>query len=104
MMRGPGAARLLERALLAAAARAGAPIAIGAAQATEWHSATFSGLRHDMAGEGETGPALDRWLAGLKDAELPLAGHLVADIAVAAVERGATCTAFRLEALTVIDT
>lgn len=103
MMRGPGAARLLERALLAAAARAGAPIAIGAAEATEWHSATFSGLRHEMTGEGETGPALDRWLASVKDAELPLAGHLVADIAVAAVERGATCTAFRLEALTVME-
>ena len=41
MMRGPGAAQLLERALLAAAGRAGAPIAIGAAEATEWHSATF---------------------------------------------------------------
>ena len=41
MMRGPGAAQLLERALLAAAGRAGAPIAIGAAEATERHSATF---------------------------------------------------------------
>ncbi|MCW6535862.1 hypothetical protein [Sphingomonas lycopersici] len=101
MMRGPGAARLLERALTAAASRAGASIAIGAGRATDWQSATFAGQRHEITVEGETGPALDRWLETLAEADLPLAGHLVADIAVASLARNAARTAFVIEALTV---
>ena len=99
MMRGPGVIRLLERALCAG----DAGIAITRHAATEWHSATFSGMRHEIAGEAATSAALDRWLAGLAEAELPVAGHLVADIAVTEVSRDPLRTRFRLEALTVVD-
>ena len=100
-MRGPGAARLLERALVKSAYEAGAAIVVAHHRATEWHSATFSGLRHEIAGEAATGHAAERWLEELAEADLPIAGHLVADIAVAAIDRGATCLNFTLEALTV---
>ncbi|MBS0284224.1 MAG: hypothetical protein JSS15_07375 [Proteobacteria bacterium] len=98
-MRGPGVVRLLERALCAAETG----ITITRHHATEWHSATFSGMRHEIAGEAATSAALDRWLEGLAEAELPVAGHLVADIAVAEVSRDPLRTRFRLEALTVVE-
>lgn len=100
-MRGPGAARLLERALLKSATEAGAAIVVAHHRAIEWHSATFSGLRHEIAGEAAIGAATERWLEELAEADLPLFGHLVADIAVVAIERSATCVGFALEALTV---
>lgn len=98
-MRGPGVVRLLERALCAAETG----ITITRHHATEWHSATFSGMRHEISGEAATSAALDRWLEGLAEAELPVAGHLVADIAVAEVSRDPLRTRFRLEALTVVE-
>ncbi len=102
-MRGPGVAALLERRLIAAAQAAGTGIAITESRATEWHSATFSGMRHEIMAEAPPCPRLDRWLAELAEADLPVAGHLVADIAVAAIERDAARTRFRLEALTVAN-
>lgn len=103
MMRGPGVARLLERALVDTAARAGTAITVTGNRAAEWHSATFSGMRHEIAGEATTGAALDRWLEALAETELPIAGHLVADIAVASLTRNAAETTFVLEALTVAE-
>ncbi|MFT3977627.1 MAG: hypothetical protein QM688_11005 [Sphingomonas bacterium] len=100
-MRGPGAARLLERALLKSASEAGAAIVLTHHRATEWHSATFSGLHHEIMGETAGGGGFCRWLEKLPEADLPLPGHLVADIAVVAIERGATGIGFTLEALTV---
>ena len=97
-MRGPGVTVLLERALIA-----GAEIAITDRRAREWHSATFSGMRHEIAGEGTTSAALDRWLEGLAETDLPIAGHIVADIAVSEIHRDPARTHFRLEALTVAE-
>lgn len=101
MMRGPGIIALLERALCTTAERARAEIAITEHRATEWHSATFSGMRHEIAVTAPSSAPLDQWLEGLSEAELPVAGHLVADMVVVAVSRGVARTGFRLEALTV---
>ncbi|MFW2851306.1 hypothetical protein ACM61V_05210 [Sphingomonas sp. TX0543] len=103
MKRGPGVVALLERALSNSAGRSGASIAFTDSHATEWHSATFSGMRHEIAGGAPTSAALDQWLAGLREDTLPILGHLVADIAVASVHRAPARTSFRLEALTVAE-
>ena len=46
-------------------------------------SATFVGARHRLTLSG-SGVAFDAWVAGLAEANLPLRGHLVADVAVVA--------------------
>ena len=82
MSRGPDAATLLERALLADAARAGCPASVLAADWTRWSSATFTGARHVLTLAAAPGAALDAWAAGLPEAESALRGHLVADLLV----------------------
>jgi hypothetical protein len=71
-----------------------------------WASVTFSGARHELAfrleGAG-AGEAAGRFLSGLVAAELPLAGHIVADIALVSEDRRPDRTTIRLEALTVED-
>ena len=81
MSRGPDAATLLERRLRIAAEAAGVAVTVGEADWTPWASATFVGARHRLTVSG-SGIAFDAWVAGLAEAELPLRGHLVADIAV----------------------
>jgi len=71
-----------------------------------WASVTFSGTRQELAfrveGEGvETAAA--RFLSGLRAAEFPLTGHILADIALVSEERRPGCARIRLEALTVED-
>ncbi|MDJ0277192.1 hypothetical protein QLH51_10340 [Sphingomonas sp. 2R-10] len=97
MSRGPDATTLLERRLRIAAEAAGATIAIVAADATPWASATFNGARHRLTLAGG-GAAFERWIAALPEADLPLRGHLVADVQV--VGR-AVAGAVGLEVLTV---
>lgn len=82
MSRGPDAGVLLERALVRMAAAAEVDLAILSAGWTRWASATFSGARHDLLLAAPPGPALDRWMAALPDAEFTLRGHLVADLCV----------------------
>lgn len=98
MSRGPDATTLLERRLRIAAEAAGVAIAITASDTTPWASATFNGARHRLTLAGE-GAAFARWVAGLPEADLPLRGHLVADLVVrrAVAEDGAVV----LEVLTV---
>ncbi len=81
MRRRIDAATLLERALVAHAAAAGAGIAIDGQASTRWASATFVGARHRMTVVSEE-DACRVWLAGLADADLPLRGHLVADVVI----------------------
>lgn len=83
MSRGPDAATLLERRLRIAAEAAGAVVTVGESDWTRWASATFVGARHRVTISG-SGGAFDAWVAGLAEAELPLRGHLVADVAVVA--------------------
>lgn len=81
MSRGPDATTLLERRLRIAAEAAGVAITIVTADATPWASATFNGARHRLTLVGE-GAAFERWVARLPEADLPVRGHLVADLVV----------------------
>lgn len=103
MSRTPDAGVLLERALARGAAEAGIGLAILAADWTRWASVTFSGARHRLSVAAEPSARLDAWLAALPDAEFRLRGHLVADLAVAAVRRRGERVEIDLEALTVED-
>lgn len=95
------AAARLERALLRDAAGAGADIRIEASHYDVWASATFSGGHHRFEASGASGDGLDRWLAGLGEAAIEVPGHVVADLSLAACERAAGVTRFRLEGVTV---
>jgi hypothetical protein len=69
-----------------------------------WASATFTGVRHELAFaiEGEdSGAAADAFLAGLADAEFGLRGHFVADIALVSQSREGRRVRIELEALTI---
>ena len=74
----------------------------------DWASVTFTGARHRLRvtldGESAVGAAAD-FLAQLPDLDLPVPGHIVADIALVAEERGddGRYAALELEALTIED-
>ena len=96
MSRGPDVTTLLERRLRIAAEAAGVSIGIVACTATPWASATFNGARHRMTIESADA-GLAAWLATLPEAELPLRGHLVADLVVTHAADGVA----RIEVLSV---
>lgn len=93
---------LLCRALERSADAAGVELTIQHSAATRWASATFAGARHEITCAMIATNAADRWLGDLPEADLPLRGHLVADLKVVAVTREGAVTA-RLEVLTVAD-
>jgi len=101
MSRGPNAAVLLERAILAHAARCGLAARVSEARSTPWASATFAGARHRLV--LEVGGNAREWIDGLSEADLPIRLHLVADLAVSRVEDGEDSTRAELEVLTVED-
>lgn len=101
MSRGPDAATLLSRALLASADRAGCPVTLAEADWTRWASATFTGARHRLALSAARSAILDGWIAGLPEAEFALRGHLVADLVVTGIHRTADAATIVLEILTV---
>lgn len=101
MSRGPDAATLLTSALLKNAERAGCPIAQLTADWDRWASATFNGARHRLTFRAPRSPALDSWIAGLPETDLPLRGHLVADIEAVARRAHGDTIEFDVEALTV---
>lgn len=100
-MRGPGPGVLLGRALSAAAARHGCAVTVEEREATAWHSATFSGQRLALVLSAPVGEASHAWLRTIGEMDVPLAGHLLADLCVTREgERDGRCHA-RIEALTV---
>ena len=101
MSRGPDPGTALVRALEANALRAGCPLRTSASDWTRWASATFTGARHEVTLEADESGALDDWLTELPEVELPIRGHLVADIVVISVRRAEGVAKIRLEALTV---
>ncbi|WP_404334202.1 hypothetical protein AB2M62_12605 [Sphingomonas sp. MMS12-HWE2-04] len=103
MSRGPDAATLLERALRADAASAGVAVTIGQSDMTRWASVSFTGARHTLALVALSEPALDDWVAALPDIDLPMRGHLLADLTVKQVRRAGADTHLLIEALTVED-
>lgn len=103
MSRGPDAATLLERALLADAAATGIAVTIERSDMTHWASVNFTGARHALTLRAIAEPTLDAWAAALPDIDLPLRGHLLADLEVKEVHRAKGETRLVLEALTVED-
>lgn len=101
MSRGPDAGVLLERRLRQSALVAGCAVTILKADWERWASATFTGARHQVTLSSSAGAALDAWLAGLSEVDLPLNGHLVADVVVRSVERAGETAVVTMEALTV---
>lgn len=76
------AATLLERALLTSAGSNGVTLQVRSATMKRWASATFVGARHVLAIEGDWRDAVSAWLRDLPEIDLPIRGHLVADLAV----------------------
>jgi hypothetical protein len=100
-MRGPAAAALLGRALSASAHAAGATVEIDTCEAETWFSATFSGTRYALALTAPDEASTMRWLSALPSQDLPLAGHLLAELSVAQVAQRAGRLHLRIDALTV---
>lgn len=80
--------------------RAGVELAIEHSSATRWASVTFTGARHEVR-LSVAGDAGRQWIAGLPEADLPMRGHLVADVAVIAVAQDGERISATIEALTV---
>ncbi|MBX9796912.1 MAG: hypothetical protein K2Y03_08515 [Sphingomonas sp.] len=66
-----------------------------------WASATFTGARHQLVLQAPPSDALDAWLGTLGEAEIALPGHLVADLHLDHVARGAERVEATLAVLTV---
>lgn len=103
MRPGVDAAALLERALVRSGASCGVAVEIVESRATRWASATFSGDRHALELRCIPPDRGAAWLTDLAEAELPLRGHLVADLAVVGRTRSATQLTATIEALTVVE-
>ena len=101
MSRGPDASTLLQRALLRNARQAGCTLAIAAAHATRWASATFAGTQHRLTLDAVDDGSFQSWQSRLNDAELPLRGHLLADVATVTLARTDGRAIAVIEALTV---
>ena len=92
---------MFRRAIERDAKAAGCAITVTATQATRWASATFVGAQHRLSFVAIDDAALETWLSGLDDADLPTRGHLVADVAVLSVARAGGEATVMLEGLTV---
>ena len=68
-------------AIAALEARLGDALRVDSCDAEPWCSATFAGTRLRLAFT-LSGPDADRLLDGIEDAEIPLPGHFVADLAI----------------------
>lgn len=101
MSRGPDVTTLLTRALVADAATAGLAITVDRAAARRWASATFTGARVRLILSGAADATA--WVAALPEADLPVRGHLVAEVAVLEVARDGDTLTATVEALTVED-
>ncbi|GAA0738179.1 hypothetical protein GCM10009106_26080 [Sphingomonas japonica] len=102
-MREPDAGRLVERALVRAAAQAGIVLDVITADAEPWASVTFSGARHTLRVETASGERIARWLDALPDLDLPVAGHLIADAVVVTRHDDGVRVEAELELLSVAD-
>lgn len=87
------------------------PVTLEEVSSRAWASATFVGARHEISlrleGDQADEAAKD-FVAGLAATEFPLRGHIVADMHLAAEERGTApdgrpFVRLRIEALTVED-
>ena len=81
----------LLRALRRSAEQYGLTVTFESLSETPWESATFSGAVHRIAVRADPSPKFDTWLAALPETDLPMPGHIVADIVVTDYAE-ATCT------------
>ena len=100
MSRGPDAAILLRRALERHADRCGIALSCEGIMTRRWASATFVGAMHRLA-LTVSGAGLDDWVTSLDEVDLPLRGHLVADVVVTQISRAGNQAELGIEALTV---
>lgn len=68
-----------DRLLRAISLRIG-PLSNVVSETGDWASATYVGVRHRLWFDAPPGPATEAFLENLRDAELPMPGHFVADI------------------------
>ena len=102
-LRGPDVATRLLRALHAGAAASGTAFEVTETVSRPWASATFSGEQHHLVIQADPIPGFRSWLAALPDAELPLRGHILADLAIDMVEQVGLRLRVTIAALTLID-
>lgn len=96
------AATRLERTLVRHAAAGGVGLTIDGMTSTRWASATFVGARHRLA-LTVAGATARTWLDDLLEADLPIPGHLVADVAMVHQRHGPAGSTAIVEMLTVED-
>lgn len=100
--------RLLARAFAAHFAAFAGEVRIDTLSTAPWASVTFAGTRHrlrlTLTGPGAVGTAAD-FLADLHDMDLPVPGHIVADLALLTEARrdGGSHAWLELEVLTIED-
>ncbi|QIG80097.1 hypothetical protein [Stakelama tenebrarum] len=95
----------LHRALMRSAERAGFGFEVVASGCRAWRSATFEGARHELTVASHSPDAMRQWLHELPEADMRVAGHLIADIGAVFVNERAQDgrSVARIEALTVAE-
>lgn len=86
VVRGPDVETLLVLAIRTSAVAAGCAVLVEPIDSHPWASATFVGTRHRLRVAGAAVPDVRSWIGGLPDNDLPLRGHIVADLIVERVE------------------
>lgn len=97
------ASALLRRAVERSADAAGVTLTVRRSDSTRWASATFAGARHELTVLLEEGATATGWLDALPDLDLPMRGHLVADLKIVRTAPAADGREVVLEVLTVED-
>ncbi|WP_242140561.1 MULTISPECIES: hypothetical protein [unclassified Sphingomonas] len=100
MSRGPDATMLLQRQLERHADRCGIALTWHALHVRRWASATFVGAQHRLA-LSISGAGTAAWAAALDEVDLPLRGHLVADLVVTTITQADDSADLGIEVLTV---
>lgn len=92
-----------HRALVVALADHLGPLDDLVSKTRDWSSATFTGMRHELSFTITAGDASARLATAIGEADLPMKGHFVGDIAVISVKRDGYVFRVTLEALTIED-
>ena len=90
--------RPAHRALMDALADYLGPLDNVVAKTHDWASATFVGMRHEIAFVCAASAVL---IDALPDVDLPMDGHFVADLRVVSVARGGVSHQIEIEVLTI---
>ncbi len=102
-VRGPDSGTLLIRALRSHASAAGVTLYVDSIVCTPWASATFTGTQHRLTIAADPVPGLRDWIDGLPETEFAIRGHIVADLAIDAIETIGERAHVTVAVLTLID-